>query len=252
MVLYREDRLRASMRVTRRKIVGMEVRYNRDGDAFEEFLQACRLLLECVERLRCFEVAQMLADEHLGAAGEGHGVFQMRAYGEQIRHLSGKCNGQRRIAARPPENHLPAEQDTDNRIVHVTDDRAVVYKKQIGDTLETGQGLMLVRADRFVAEITAGGNERHAGIPEQDVVQRAVRKQDAERWIAGGDIIADCRFLTISVTGYQDDRCFRCPQQPFFERGYPAEPAGVIQVRDHDGERLLFPVLAFAEPTYGL
>ncbi len=42
-------------------------------------------------------------------------------------------NGQRRVAARPAQNHFAVQHHADNRIIHVPDNRAVVNEKKIGD-----------------------------------------------------------------------------------------------------------------------
>ena len=47
-----------------------------------------------------------------------------------------QLNRQRRVAARPAQNHLAAEHHAHDRIVHVPDDGAVVDEKNIGDAAE--------------------------------------------------------------------------------------------------------------------
>ena len=52
------------------------------GVAVIELKQILRDPAERLERLTSRKVADVLADEDLGADAQGHAVFQMRAYGE--------------------------------------------------------------------------------------------------------------------------------------------------------------------------
>ena len=121
----------------------------------------------------------MLADKHLRTHTERDRVLQMRAhaqnrpaaragpifqlrisdFGFRISALRPQHDRQRRIASRAPQDHLAAHHHPRNRIVHVPDDGTVMHQEQIGDAAQSVQRLEFIRADRFVAQVAAGGHD---------------------------------------------------------------------------------------------
>ena len=106
---------------------------------FVKSLKILRDPHEGLVRSRRFEVADVLAHEHLRPDGQRHGVLQMRAhrqhgYGRLAhdRRLAGRQpHRQRCVTARAPQHLLAAQHHPRHRIIHVPDDGPVVDEKEV-------------------------------------------------------------------------------------------------------------------------
>ena len=58
-------------------------------------------------------------------------------------------------------------------------------EKNIGDAAQSFERLAFISANRLVAEVAAGGNDRKTEFSHQQMVQWRVRQHDAEIRIAG-------------------------------------------------------------------
>ena len=76
------------------------------------------------------------------------------------------------------------------------------------------------------------------------MVDRGRREHDPEHRIAWGD---ECRDGCVGSGAEQHDRPGRCEQLGGLGVAHLGKAAGVVEVRDHDGERLVGPVLALPE-----
>ena len=86
------------------------------------------------------------------------------------------------------------------------DNGTIMNEKNIGDAAEPFQGFTFVRANRFIAQVAAGGDDRKAEFGQQQVMQRRVRQHDAEMGIAGSHGICDLRFAICDFSEQDDGR----------------------------------------------
>ena len=89
-----------------------------------------------------------------------------------FRILNFALMGKRRVAAGAAQNHFAIQHHAHNRVVHVADDGAVVNEKHIGNAAQPLQRLEFVRADRFVAQVAAGGDDGETEFGHQQMMQR--------------------------------------------------------------------------------
>ena len=143
------------------------------------------------------------------------------------------------------------EHHAHNRIVHVPDDGAIVYEKDIGDAAEAFERLAFVRANRFIAQVAAGGDDGKFEFGHQQMMQRRVRQHRAEIWIAGSDGIYDLRF--------DDLRFFRAGRWVIRANGGVALQGRnfafglhAFQRRKHEREGFFLAMLSFAQEPDGL
>ena len=100
------------------------------------------------------------------------------ATGSGSRTGSGAYPRARRSTISRPSTHL------DDRVVDVSDDRAIVDEKQIGDATQPVERLALVDADRLVGEIAARRHDGPADVPHQQMMERRVGQHHAEVRVA--------------------------------------------------------------------
>ena len=98
---------------------------------------------------------------------------------------------QRRIAAGAAQQARDAAHDPRHAVVDMAGDGPVVHQEDVGDVAEPLYGLDLVRADRLVAQVAAGSDDREARLSQQEMVKWRVGQHDAEIRVVGGDFVAD-------------------------------------------------------------
>ena len=91
-----------------------------------------------------------------------------------------QMNRQRRIASGPAKQHFATADDGGYRVIHVADDRPVMDKEVVGDSAESLSRLEFVDADRFVAQVSAGRDDRNSEISHQEMMQGRIGQHDAE------------------------------------------------------------------------
>ena len=61
-----------------------------------------------------------------------------------------------------------------------------VYEEEIGDSVETGQRLALIDADRLIGEVPAGGNNGDSKFLQEQMMEWGVGEHDSEIGIIRG------------------------------------------------------------------
>ena len=150
VVLHPLDREAGAFGVAGRQVVGVGVTRHGSGLVLVDALQVADHLVECFERLRCLEIADVLAHEDVAADRNGDCVLEMGAHREHRRGFVLHPHRERSVAARPPDNGLPSQDHARHGVVHMPGDRPIVHQEQVGDAEEPFGGLVLVRADRLV------------------------------------------------------------------------------------------------------
>ncbi len=119
MVLDGDHRLQAELLGhTRGEVARVQISHRHRRLDAEELTEAGQCALKVLERLEVLEVADVLA--HVGAAlvSQGERVLQVRPdRDERGRGLDRELEGQRRVAARPPQEHARAAGDPDDGVV---------------------------------------------------------------------------------------------------------------------------------------
>jgi hypothetical protein len=152
------------------KILGVEVRYNLARQDTEELLQARCLTVESQEGFFGLQVADMLADEDIAAAAHGHRVLEVRPYGKKFGKIVTDAHRQRSISPGAAHHQLASEHDANQRIVHVTVNRPVVYEEDVGNFPEPGYRVILIRADGLVGDVSTGCDNRETKLAEQNMM----------------------------------------------------------------------------------
>ena len=75
----------------------------------------------------------------------------------------------------------------------MADNRPVVNEEKIGNATQPIQRFQLIGANRFIAQIAAGGDDGKIQLCHQQMMQRIGRQHDAEAGIAGSDGMANGR-----------------------------------------------------------
>ena len=89
----------------------------------------------------------------MSANGENYFGFRISDFGFQN-------NRQRRVTTSTAQHHLALSHDANDGIVHVPDDGPIVDEEEIGDAAEARHRFAFVDADRFVAQVSARGDDR--------------------------------------------------------------------------------------------
>src|SRR5579862_551016 len=114
--------------------------------------------LERVAGFEGFQIADMLAEEHILADANGDGVLEMSADSKHWSKISGNADPHRRITARPAQDSRSSAGESHHRIIASANNRAVVHQKTVGNIFQAGLRFVVRDADRLVAAIAAGGN----------------------------------------------------------------------------------------------
>ena len=123
------------------------------------------------------QLADVLTDIGLVVADDAEVVFHFCPAGEDILGRLAQEDGNRRIAAGPPQQPDLAVHDPGHRIIDSGDDVPVVKEKKIGQAMEPSQGLLVAGADRLVAAVAAGHHQGQGRLRliEQQMVQAGCR-----------------------------------------------------------------------------
>ena len=98
-------------------------------------------------------------------------------------------NRQRRVTTRTAQHYCPPGDQPNDRIIDVSNDRAVVHEVKIGQAAETFDGFVFVNADRLIAQISACGHDWKIQFPKKQMMKRRIRQHDAEIRISWCDRI---------------------------------------------------------------
>jgi hypothetical protein len=154
-------------------------------------------------------------------------------------------NRRRHEAPRAAQHRRPSAHDARDRVVDPGLDRAVVQQEDVGDPREPLQRVVVAERDRLVADVAARQHERHAGVAEQQVVQRRVGEHHAQFRHAGRDPVGDRR---ARGPRRQHDRPRRRRQQRHVLLAERHERTRRRHVRRHERERPVLAVLTGAQP----
>src|SRR5262245_43596573 len=94
-------------------------------------------LLESLIGLLCFQVADVLADEHVRPEGERDRILQMAAYRERGWKLLSERDWHRRITAGSSQHLFPAKKNSHNGIIRMPPDGPVVYQEHVRNPAQT-------------------------------------------------------------------------------------------------------------------
>ena len=101
--------------------------------------------------------------------------------------MRGELDWERGVAAGAAQDQFAAHHHAHDGVVHMPDDGAVVDQEKIGDAAEAFEGFVLVGADRLVAQVAAGGDDREPERRQEQVMQRGVGEHHTEVGVAGGE-----------------------------------------------------------------
>lgn len=225
------------------EIVGMGIGRHGNRAEIVEPVQAGDDAAKGVEGLGRLQVADVLTDEDIRSDGDGDGILQVRPHRQDGRQRPREGNGERGVSPGPAEDELAPHHDAGDGVVHVSRNSAIVHQEAIGHAAEPRQGLPLLRADRLVREIAAGGDHGKAQLPEQDVMQRGIWKHRAQIGVAGGHRRGDGLRRPVGTARQEDDRAFRGKEETLFETRDVAVNPHRLQRGQHQGQRFLLAVL---------
>ncbi len=172
-------------------------------------------------------------------------LFSSAPHASSGRCAAAQLDARRHQSARAAQHERPAQ----HRVVGARLDRAVVDEEAVGDRGQALQRLGVVEGDRLVGDVAAGHHERHAGVREQQVVQRRRRQHHAEVGLARRD---GGRDRGARAPARDHDRALAPAQQPLLLRPEQDQRACGVEVGRHQGERLVLPVLARAQRGDGV
>jgi hypothetical protein len=177
-------------RVTRGSVVRVRVA---DHDRRALVVHEREVVDNTFERPPCrfrFQVADMLAQEHLAALGQRHRVLEMRPDGD-CGLTAAAAQRQRRVAPGPAQNLLPTAYHRHDGIVYGAYDRPVVHEKPVGDSREPLDRFDLVGTDGLVRHVSAGGDDGKSQRIEQQDVQRRIREHRSDARVTRRDARGD-------------------------------------------------------------
>ncbi len=263
-MLHRVDRhppaRREPRRVPRAEEVGVQV--VRDGDRLdvEDRDEVRKGLFQRSARRRVVEVADVLRDERLVAAGHADGVLEVAADRDDGRPRALEPDRAGRVAAGAADELPTIGCRAHDAVVAADDDVAVVHEIRIGDSSETRERLVVAGDQRLAArvrtrhherELLRIGEPRRAGGPagrlvEQQVLQRRVREHRAEPRESRRD--AGQLVVGAVALAQQHDRPLRAFEQRALRRRNVRPARHRCRSGDHHGERLFLARLALAQP----
>ncbi len=200
---------------------------------------------EGVHGFGSLEVSDVLGKEDVAAEPERHRRLHVRAHGEDDRQLLGHEHGQRGISPGAPKDAGRAGRNAHDAVVGVPLDRPVVHEEDVGHSREPRERLVLVDADRLLAQVPARGDERGVDGTQQKVVERRRGEHQPELRLArrdgpGNGLLAEA--------GQEDDgRLGGLEERRGGGRDLRERPRGG-EIPHHEGERLVFACFAGAEP----
>ena len=161
----------------------------------------------------------------------------------------GESHGARHVATRAAKHHGRVPDHHRHRVVAARHDLAVVHEEQVRDLPQAAQRVVIAVCEGLVGQVARRHDERQAALGQQEVVERCVGQEHAEQRAARRDVLRDrCAGLP---PGEHDGPLHGLEQREDFpiERD---EGGRCRSVTHHDGERLLVPVLARAQPPHRL
>ena len=170
--------------------MGVTGEADRRGLQAEQRRQRRGLLHEVRPRPRAAEGAEVLAEVQPIAGGERQRALEVRAESEPRppallvffgpRELRRQRQRGRYEAAAAAQKLRPAAHDLHDRVVERSRDAPVVIQEQVGDGAEPLPRGLGPGAQRLVAEVAAGGDQRPPDREQEQVVQRRVGQHHAE------------------------------------------------------------------------
>ena len=220
----------------------------------EEALHPRQRLLEELLRLEVLKVADMLAQDGMASFGEAKRVLQLTAECDQFRHGAAEVDGVGDVSARAPQDAFAALEGAHHRIVDTHGDIAIVQEEPIDDAVKPPHRFAVRDHKRLFAQVAAGHDKCRElrslvwRIAEQKVVQRSVRKHNADRIVAGCDSSGDRRCWDAR---HDDNGPPQMQQSGLIAGGDFAEQFNRGEVPHHQGEWLGGSLLAPAEFSDG-
>ena len=240
VVLNLDDREVLLVRPLRREVLRMEVAGDQLRANAEHVEVELEIVDECAIRRLGVEVAEVRREERALARGDAEGGLELRAGGyERLRRRERQRRG--REPARPPDRKAAA----DDGVLAAPVDRPVVREECVRDAGEPAAGLVVMKGDRLVGEVSARHHERTAEVAIEEVVERRIREHHAEPRRRGGDGLGD---EGSRHAAEQDDRALPRPEQPELRLVHVDEEPRLAR---HHGERLRLAVLSRTQPGDG-
>ena len=146
----------------RREVLRVEVVGDEVGDHAVQRRQVIDRLEERRVRGDVFEVADVVAGDHVAALGHRHRVLQLGPDGEDgdARRIERQGERLRSVATRAAQQlHSPGHRPR-HGVVAADVDRPVVAEQPVGQRTQSGDGVVVLVGDRLVAEVAAGHHER--------------------------------------------------------------------------------------------
>jgi hypothetical protein len=264
VVLDAKHRQAEAFRVLRRVVIGVQVGGRQGGRRVEQPGEVAGGAGEGFDAGGGLEVADVLAGENLSLAGERDRILEVTAQREDDGRGGAGRSGergererqwqrQRRVAAGAAQHLLRAEHDPGDRIIDRPGDGTIVNEEQIRDGPESGEGFLLVDADRVVADVAAGGDQGETEIGGQEVVDRRVRQHEAEPGIPRGDAVRDAaRSRASTAPPNENDGRGGGSQEAGLGRVEVGEVGGRGERGTEEGQRFGFAVLALPQAADGL
>ena len=244
--------------VPRGGVVGVQVAGHRLGHRLEEIHQVGDHLPVYLDAGHVVQVADVRAEDHLGAERQGHGVLQVPAHRQDRGDLKAQVDRQRGKAAGAAQHLQAVGADPGDRIIDRADNRPVVRQEHVGDGTQALQ--RVGRADRhgLLGEIAARADDRPAGGFQEQMVQRRVGQHHAQVRVARRHVLgngdrgrAGGGSMRRPSPQQQDRRLVRSQRLGLLLRDL-AIPPDFLQRPEHDGQRFVGPPLAPAQQGHRL
>ncbi len=167
------------------------------GDEVGDHAVQRRQMIDGLEKRRVgghvFEVADVMAGNHLTALGHGHRVLQLGPDGKDrgVGRIEREGERLRSVTTRPAQHLHSSGHCPGHGVVAADVDRPIVAEQPVGQRTQPGNRVDVVVGNRLVAEVAAGHHERATHPIEQKVVQWAVRQHHPQLRQAGCDRVDD-------------------------------------------------------------
>ena len=142
-------------RKTRAEIAGMQIAGDRARRDAEESLHVRQRLFEEFQRFEVFKIADVLAQDRVGALGEAERVLEFSADREKFVDRAPEFDRLRSVAAGAANQAFLAFERAQNGIVHTGLNAAIVQDRVI-DEIRKAWGFLILADDGLFGEIPAG------------------------------------------------------------------------------------------------
>ncbi len=231
-------------RPLRGEIVGVKIVGDDLGVNFQDALHVLDGFLKKIVAFEIFKIADVLAEERFGATNNADRVFQFATNGENRFGFMFEGNGHRNKATRAAKHLSTCAEWANHGIVTAAENVAIVDEISIGDALEAPDRFVVVDGDRFFAEVRAGHDKSiEFTTGEEKMMKRGVGEKDTEIAIAWCDALGESG---AEFAREEHDGTFDGEQEFAREVIGFAEMVDVLDVTEHDGERLFDAAFAFA------